>query len=89
MHSRPDLAFSVGIASRFMEKPTVMHLKAVKQIIRYIQGSLNYGLMYTIGSDPEVLKGFSDSDLASDLVGRRSTTGMAFYLNECLITWCS
>jgi len=89
LHSRPDLAFSVGIASRFMEKPTVMHLKAVKQIIRYIQGSLNYGLMYTIGSDPEVLKGFSDSDLASDLVGRRSTTGMAFYLNECLITWCS
>jgi hypothetical protein len=39
LHTRPDLAFSVGIASRFMEKPTVMHLKAVKQILRYVQGS--------------------------------------------------
>jgi hypothetical protein len=72
-----------------MEKPTVMHQKAVKQIIRYIQGSINFGLVYTNGSDPEVLKGFSDSDLAANLVGRRSTAGMTFYLNECLITWCS
>ena len=30
LHTRPDLAYSVGVASRFMEKPTVLHLKAVK-----------------------------------------------------------
>ena len=30
LHTRPDLAYSVGMASRFMEKPTVMHLQAVK-----------------------------------------------------------
>lgn len=89
LHTRPDLAFSVGIASRYMEKPTVMHLKAVKQIMRYMQVSVDHGLVYTKGGNPEVLDGYSDSDLAADLVGRRSTAGMAFYLNECLVTWCS
>lgn len=65
LHTRPDLAFSVGIASRYMEKPTIMHLKAMKQIMRYVKGSVNHGLVYTQGGDPEVLNGYSDSDLAS------------------------
>jgi len=30
LHTRPDLSYFVGVASRFMEKPTVMHVKAVK-----------------------------------------------------------
>jgi hypothetical protein len=36
-----------------------------------------------------VLVDYLDSDVDGDLVGRRSTTGMAFYLGESLITWCS
>jgi hypothetical protein len=36
LHTRPGLSFAVGMASRFMEKPTVKHLKAVKQIMRYL-----------------------------------------------------
>jgi hypothetical protein len=30
LHTRPDLAYSVGMANRFMKRPTVMHLKAIK-----------------------------------------------------------
>ncbi|XP_058764580.1 uncharacterized mitochondrial protein AtMg00810-like [Vicia villosa] len=40
-NTRPDLAFSVGIASRFMERPKVSHLTTVKRIIRYIKGTLD------------------------------------------------
>jgi len=36
-----------------------------------------------------MLVGYTDSDVGGDLVGRRSTAGMAFYLGESLITWCS
>jgi hypothetical protein len=36
-----------------------------------------------------VLIGYSDSDLGGDVNKRRSTEGMAFYLNESLISWCS
>lgn len=89
LHSRPDLAFSVGVASRYMEKPTVMHMNAIKQIMRYLKGTIHFGLVYTEGEEKENLVGYSDSDVGADLGGRRSTAGMAFYLNESLITWCS
>lgn len=38
VHTRPDIAYDVGIVSRFMEKPTVMHLNAAKCILRYVKG---------------------------------------------------
>jgi hypothetical protein len=89
LHTRPDLSFSVGVASRYMEKPTVMHQKVVKQILRYIKVSVDHGLVYSKGGDPEILIGYSDSDHAADIEGRRSTAGMTFYLNGNLITWNS
>jgi hypothetical protein len=46
LHSRPDLSYSVGVCSRFMEKLTVMHAKAVKQILRYLKGIIDLGLVY-------------------------------------------
>ena len=89
LHSRPDLAYSVGVASRFMERPTVMHAKAIKQILRYLRGTINLGLVYVQGGCADKLVGYSNSDLGADAVERRSTGGMAFYLNENLVTWCS
>jgi hypothetical protein len=44
--SRPDLSFSVGYVSRFMEKPTTEHMTAVKRILRYTEGTLHYGCVY-------------------------------------------
>ncbi|XP_066316136.1 secreted RxLR effector protein 161-like [Miscanthus floridulus] len=72
-----------------MEKPTVKHRNAVKQIMRYLKGTLEFGLVYTQTKSEEVLVGYSDSDVGGDLVGRRSTRGMSFYLNEGLVTWNS
>jgi hypothetical protein len=72
-----------------MEKPTKKHQQAVKQIMRYLKGTINLGLVYTQGGKEEQIIGYSDSDHGGDLVGRRSTVGMAFYLNESLISWCS
>lgn len=89
LHTRPDLAYSVGVASRFMEKPTVLHLKAIKQIMRHLKGTISNGLVYTQRGDQEVLTGYSDSDHGADPVERRSTTGMAFYLNGNLVSWSS
>lgn len=43
-HTRPDLAFSVGYISRFMQRPTMEHQQAVKRILRYVAGTLNYAL---------------------------------------------
>jgi hypothetical protein len=46
IHTRPDLTFSVGYISRFMQRPMTKHQQAVKRIIPYIAGTLNHGLYY-------------------------------------------
>jgi hypothetical protein len=87
-NSRPDLAFSVGYVSRFMENPTTEHLLAVKRILRYVAGTLNFGCYYKRKKDAELI-GFSDSDLAGDIDTRKSTTGVFFFLGGNTITWQS
>jgi hypothetical protein len=67
----------------------VQHLQDVKQILRYLKGTTELGLVYTQQGGEERLVGYTDSDHSGDPVGRRSTSGMAFYLNGNLITWCS
>ena len=89
LHTRPDLSFAVGVASRFMEKTIVMHYKVVTQILRYLKGTIHFGLVYSRGGAEEVITGFTDSDLAGDMDDRKSTSGMAFYINGSLVSWCS
>jgi hypothetical protein len=43
VNTRPDLSYAVGYVSRFMEKPTIEHLLAVKRVFRYIAGTVDYG----------------------------------------------
>src|ERR1044072_6362112 len=41
-HSRPEIAYGVGLVSRFMANPKQSHLIAAKRILRYIKGTLSY-----------------------------------------------
>lgn len=88
-HTRPDISFAVGVVSRFMGTPTVKHNQAVKHILRYVKGTIDFGLVYKYERNEKILLGFSDSDLAGDVVDRRSTGGMCFYLNKSLVSWTS
>jgi hypothetical protein len=51
--TRPDIAFAVGMVSRFMESPKDIHWTAVKRIIRYLQGTKSHGIRFdhSIGLD--------------------------------------
>lgn len=86
VNTRPDIAFSVGVVSRYMEHPTTMHLTAVKRILRYVKGTLHYGLVYSSNSGNNLITGFSDSDLGGFIDDRKSTGGMAFYINDSFLT---
>ena len=57
--------------------------------MRYLKGTIDFGLVYVQGGCADKLVGYSDSDHGADAVERRSAGGMAFYLNENLVTWCS
>ena len=77
--TRPDLMYAVGLISRYMEKPTEMHLQAAKRIIRYLKGTMELGIGYRKGGK-ECLIAFADSDYAGDVDDRRSTSGYVFML---------
>jgi hypothetical protein len=91
IHTRPDLAFSVGYLSRFMEKPHEEHVVAVKRVLRYVAGTRNHGVFYARKKEYCALKlsGFSDADMAGDLDTRNSTSGVIFFLGNSLVTWQS
>ena len=79
-HTRPDLLFSVGFLSRFMENPTQEHYNWIKRILRYVKGTEDYGLFYKKGDMKGELIGFSDSDFVGDCHDRKSTSGYIFFL---------
>ena len=90
VNTRPDLSYSVGVMSRYMEAPTMVHMEAVKQILRYVKGTIDIGCHYVKAKQVENrLIGYSDSDLAGDISDRKSSTGTLFFLYGNPITWTS
>jgi len=90
VNTRPDLAYAVGVVSRYMEAPGKEHWAAVKHILRYLKGTAGYGCRYEKGAELKpMLLGFSDSDFAGDVEGRKSTTGVVYFLGNSLVTWSS
>ena len=87
--TRPDLAAAVGILSKYMSRPGKDHWQGVKRVLRYIKGTLNYGLMFTASGDNPILHGFSDADWGGDVETRRSTSGYVFQIQSNTISWCS
>ena len=88
LHTRPDLSYSVGILSRYMQEPKESHGAALKQVLRYLQGTCSLGLVYSRSLKPEIT-GYSDSSHNVDEDDGRSTHGHIFYLDDSPITWCS
>jgi hypothetical protein len=89
VHTRPDISFAVGYVSRFMEAPTTEHLAAVKKILRYVAGTIDYGCCYKRTEGEANLLGFSDADMGGDIDTRKSTTGVLFFFGPCAISWQS
>ena len=86
--SRPDIAFSVGVCARYQAAPKESHLTAVKRIIRYINGTPDYGLWHSKDSNA-CIAGYSDAGWASSMDDRKSTSGGWFYLGNNLVSWMS
>ncbi|XP_048503073.2 secreted RxLR effector protein 161-like [Beta vulgaris subsp. vulgaris] len=83
---RPDIAYAVSVISRFMQKPMKRHLEVVRRILRYVKGTIDYGILYRNDKEIEVV-GYCD--YAGDLDTRRSTTGYVFNLGSGAVSWCS
>ncbi|GJV07049.1 copia protein [Tanacetum coccineum] len=84
--SRSDIVHATCLFARYQAKPTEKHLKEVKRIFRYLRGTVNVGLWYTMDSGFE-LTGFSDADYARCKDTFKSTSGGAQSLGEKLVSW--
>ena len=86
--TRPDLSTAVGILSKFMQNPSNEHWVGVKRVLRYVQGTLNYGLVYQQSTEFQ-LEAYSDSDWAGCVETRKSTSGHVCRLGNNTISWRS
>lgn len=86
--THPNIAFAVNYACQFMATPTNSHFALVKRILRYLQGTVSFGLTYSATSQMELIT-FSDSNWASDINTRRSTTRYAVFLGQNPVSWQS
>ncbi|KAB2610040.1 hypothetical protein D8674_018072 [Pyrus ussuriensis x Pyrus communis] len=86
--TRPDMMYVISLISRFMERPTELHLKAAKRVLRYLKGTVNFGLVYKKGGEEEFY-GYTDSDYAGDQDDRKSTSGYIFMLSAGAVSWSS
>lgn len=87
-HTRPDLAYAVGVVSRFMQTPSSHHLGAVKRILHYITGTVSYELLYT-HRDEFKLFSYTGNSWGGEVDDRRSTTCWVFSLGTVANTWSS
>ncbi|XP_049389635.1 secreted RxLR effector protein 161-like [Solanum stenotomum] len=84
--TRPDIMYAVSLKSRYMDSPAESHLLAAKRILRYLQGTKDFGLFYKKG-EKYVLIDFADRDYAGDQDDRKSTSGYVFVLGTGAVSW--
>ena len=73
---------------RYQSNPRMEHWKAVKNVLRYLQGTKNHMLTYRRSDHLEVI-GYSDSDFARCVDTRKLTIGFVFLLAKGAVSWKS
>ncbi|XP_024177774.1 uncharacterized protein LOC112183641 [Rosa chinensis] len=61
--TRPDIMFAASLLSRYMQEPSQIHYGAAKRVLRYLQDTLDYGILYK-AAEKSTLVGYTDSDWA-------------------------
>ncbi|XP_057432877.1 uncharacterized mitochondrial protein AtMg00810-like [Lotus japonicus] len=82
--TRPDIMYAVSLLSRYMSRPTEVHYSAAKRILRYLQGTTKFGILYKREGNLELI-GFTDSDYAGSVEDKRSTSGNVFMLSGAAV----
>lgn len=88
-NTRPDIAASVSILSKNVQKPRDNDMLEVKRVIRYLKGTRDLKLQLNDTKQVEVLHAYSDASWAEDKDDRKSTTGYYCSVNGGAISWSS
>ena len=85
VHSRPDIALSIGIVSIFFVNPREIHLRIVKRIMRYLKGTYDFDLYYKRTNFFE-LNAYTDAYWGDNIDDRKKISGGALFLGRRLVT---
>jgi len=83
--TRPDIAFAVNVAARFVGDPGPKHIAWVERIFEYVSATRMRGLVYE-GKDSK-LCAYSDASWLDELDMRHTTMGRSLHIGRCLIDW--
>jgi len=72
-----------------MHDPREPHLTALKRILHYLHGTVDFSLLLHCRSSSTELVVYTDADWAGCLDTRRSTSGYAVFLGSNLVSWSS
>ena len=85
--TRPDIAHTVGVVSRYMANPRKEHWEVVKWLLRYLRGASSTSLCF--GKGNVTLQGFVDADLGGDVESSKSTYGYIYTIGGTAVSWMS
>jgi hypothetical protein len=86
--TRPDIAYAVQQVCLHMHTPRDVHLTMLKRILRYIKGTIHFGIQLRTAS-PSTITAYSDADWAGCPDTRRSTSGFCIFFGNSLVSWSS
>ena len=85
--TRPDIAYAVGLLSRYSSNPGPQHQKLADQLWKYLATTPSLGL-YFHQMEPNIAQ-YVDADYGGDKATRRSTTGYISLFRGAAVTWRS
>ena len=87
-NTRPNICFVVNTLSQYLVQPRRVHLVAAKHVMRYLKGTIEFGLYY-YGSHEYRLYRYTDADWARSISDRKSTLGRCVCLGSAMSLWFS
>lgn len=87
--TRPDISTAVSMIAKYQSKPRPTHWKMVKHVVRYLIGTIDYGILLPNRIDDVKVLCWTDADWARDLSNRRSRTGILITINGGPVIWTS
>jgi hypothetical protein len=87
--TRPDIAYAAGVLARFNSNPGLVHWQAVKHVLRYLKGTMDFKLVYKPSDSSEPFITYSDSDHGGNPDNGRSTGGYVVKIGTGAVSWSS
>jgi hypothetical protein len=87
-NTKPDICFVVNTLSQYLVEPRRVHLVAAKHVMRYLKGTLDYGLYYARDHDFR-LYGYIDSDWDGSASDKKRNLGCCYSLGSSMTSWKS